>query len=377
MKTLIEKRNALLDEMDGILKKAETETRAFDETESTRFNEIKVEISGIDKTIKAKEESRSLEKFTPVAKDNNLTDEQVEERAFSDFVRGIATQETRTFDKDSNSAVIPNTIAKKIIKKIVEISPLYNLATKYNVNGNLTIPYYDETTSKITVSYADEFTDPTSTGGKLLSIELKGYLARAFTKISKTLVNESSFDIVGFVVNDMAQSFSEWIENELLNGTADKIDGLKGVTLNKTAASSVAITADELIDLQEEVIDAFQNSSIWIMSKATRKAIRKLKDNDGAYLLNKDATAKWGYSLFGKDVYVSSKMPDMAAGKVAIYYGDMSGLAIKIAENINVTVLQEKYAEQHAIGVLGFVSIDSKVENAQMIAKLTMKAAVV
>ena len=108
------------------------------------------------------------------------------------------------------------------------------------------------------------------------------------------------------------------------------------------------------------------------MNKSTRTAIRKLKDGQGNLLLNKDATSRWGYTLFGKDVYVSDSVPAMATGATAIYYGDFSGLAVKLAEDVNIQVLQEKYATQHAIGVVGYVEFDSKVENAQKLAKLVM-----
>ena len=141
-----------------------------------------------------------------------------------------------------------------------------------------------------------------------------------------------------------------------------------------TAAATTVIVADELIDLQEAIPDMYQKDAIWIMNKATRTAIRKLKDSNGDYILNKDATAKWGYTLFGKDVYVSENMPTMAAGKTAIFYGDMSGLAVKLSEDMSIEVLREKFATQHAIGVVGWIEIDSKVENAQKIAKLVMKA---
>ena len=73
-------------------------------------------------------------------------------------------------------------------------------------------------------------------------------------------------------------------------------------------------------------------------------------------------------------MYVSDNMPDMEAGKVAIYYGDMRGLATKFSENMEIEVLREKYATQHAVGVVAWLEFDSKVENNQKIAKLTMKA---
>lgn len=92
----------------------------------------------------------------------------------------------------------------------------------------------------------------------------------------------------------------------------------------------------------------------------------------GNYILNKDANAKWGYTLFGKDVYTSDNMPEIATGKTVVYYGDMSGLAVKVSEDINIEVLREKFATQHALGVVGWVEADAKIENEQKISCLVM-----
>lgn len=375
MPSLVEQRNNLLDEMESILKKAKEETRALTEDEANRFDEIKAEIAKIDKTLEAEEEARSFEKKTEVQSTEERSVEELEARAFENYIRGVVEERADVnLTKGDNGAVIPSSIANKIIQKVYEISPIFQLATRYNVGGTLTIPYYDESEGTIEMAYAEEFTELESTSGKFKSIELKGFLAGVLTKISKSLINNSQFNIVEFVIQKMAESIARWIEKELLHGTEGKIAGLSTVTQNVTAASSTAITADELIDLQETVPDIYQANAIWIMSRNTRKAIRKLKDNEGNYILNKDATSRWGYVLFGKDVYVSDQMEDMEAGKVAIYYGDLSGLAVKISEDMNIEVLREKFATQHAVGVVGWIEIDSKVENDQKIAKLTMKA---
>jgi HK97 family phage major capsid protein len=99
-----------------------------------------------------------------------------------------------------------------------------------------------------------------------------------------------------------------------------------------------------------------------------------LKSSTGYYLLNDDVSSPFGTTLLGKPVYVSDNMNDMAAGKTAIYYGDLTGLATKFSEEMNIEVLREKYATQHAVGVVGWFEFDSKVVNEQAIAKLTMKA---
>ena len=110
------------------------------------------------------------------------------------------------------------------------------------------------------------------------------------------------------------------------------------------------------------------------MNPATRTALRQLKDGNGRYLLQDDVTAAFGHTLLGKPVYVSDAMPAMAASKAAIYYGDFSGLAVKSVEEPNIQVLHEKYATQHAIGIVGWLEFDAAVQDAQRLAKLEMGA---
>ena len=377
-KQLIEKRNTLIEEMEKMVEACETETRAFNEDENKRYEEITKELNDLDATLKAADELDEKRSYQPIEKPNETKDRaELEERAFESYIRGTLDLETRAdvnLTKSDNGAVIPSSIANKIIEKVKEMSPLFAMATHYNVGGTLTIPSYDASTQKITMAYATEFTAIDSTSGKFTSISLTGFLAGARSLISKSLVNNSQFDLVPFVVRKMAEAAAYWIENQLINGTTNKIEGLSKVTASVTAASATAVTSDELIDLQETIPDVYQGGCIWVMSKATRTAIRKLKDGQNNYLLNKDATSRWGYTLFGKDVYISDNMPDMAAGKRAILYLDPTGLAVKMTETPSVEVLREKYADQHAIGVICWMELDSKVENSQKIAALAMKA---
>ena len=380
LKKLSERRVELMARLEGMVSTCQMETRAFNEEERASYSKILDEVRSIDATLDAAEQGQALSQVErrAAAAEETHTQEELENRAFECYVRGIApeleTREAVNMTVGDNGAVIPTSIANKIIGMVKEISPLYQRATHYNVGGNLTIPSYDESTQKITMAYATEFTALTSTSGKFTSISLSGFLAGALTKVSISLVNNSKFDIVSYVIRKMAEAVAEWIENELINGTASKIEGLSKVTASVTAAAATAITSDELIDLQESIPDALQANCIWVMSRATRKAIRKLKDGDGNYLLNKDATSKWGYSLFGHDVYVSQSMPDMVAGKRAVLYLDPTGLAVKISEEPSVQVLREKFADEHAVGVICWMEVDSKVENKQKVAVLAMGA---
>ena len=355
--------------------------RAISEEEGQKFDELEKKVKDLDATIGRMERARALDLDASGSDGGDGAQgkekEGLEERAFEAYLRGEALNERAdanlTFG--DNGAVIPSSIANKIIKRVHDICPIYQMASRYNVGGTLSIPYYDDESSSIQMAYATEFSELESSSGSFKSIELKGFLAGVLSKVSKMLINNSQFDIVSFVITEMADAISRWIEKELINGTKDKIAGLQaGITQKVVAAGAAAVTADELIDLQESVPDAYQAGAVWIMNRKTRTAIRKLKDGDGNYLLNRDATARWGYTLFGKDVYTSDSVPAMAAGKTAVYYGDMSGLAVKLAEQVSVQVLREKYATQHVVGVVGWIEIDAKVENAQKLARLDMKA---
>lgn len=378
LKTLTEQRAELVQQMKTMAEDAKREERAFTDEEDDKFEEMSKKVEAIDSTIKKLERAKDLSLNAETKGDGEEDDdtEKREERAFAAYIRGVTLQERAGEDvnltKSENGAIIPSTIANKIIKRVTDICPIYAMATKYNVSGNLTIPYYDETEQRIQMNYATEFEELTSTSGKFINIELKGFLAGALSKISLSLVNNSQFDVVSFVINAMAENITKFIENEMLNGTANKIVGLSSAKQVVKAAKQNAIATDDLIDLQEEVPDLFQDGAVWIMNRETRKSLRKLKDNEGRYILNPDATAKWGYTLFGKDIYTSSQMPKMEAGKTAVYYGDMSGLAIKVSETEQIQVLREKFATQHAIGVVAWIEMDGKIENEQKIAVLKM-----
>ena len=383
LKELLEKRAMKQAEMKAMLDKANEEQRTLNPEEQESFGALEAEIRDLDATINAIQTQRDLEQNAPSAEEEEETEERsVEERehdAFEAFIRGTVT-ESRDVDythmtMGDNGAVVPTSIANKIIEKVVDKCPIYHDADRYNMTGTLQIPYYDDATQDIVVAYADEFADADNAkNGQFKNISLTGFLARAVTDVSKSLINNSKFNIVDFVINRMARNIALFIEHELLNGTSGKIAGLSGVTQSVTTASNSAITADEIIDLQESIPDVYQSGAYFIMNKATRTAIRKLKDGQGNYLLNKDANSRWGYTLFGKDVYTSDNMDQIGAGKTVIFYGDYKGLAVKVSEEVNIDILRETKARQHAVEVLGFLEMDAKVQNAQMIAKMVMHA---
>lgn len=381
LKKLQEQRADLQAELEALLNTAKTEERALSDDETVKFDELEGKIKAIDGTIEREERARKMEK-KEIVKDPVVEERAVaEEKAFASYLRGIVLEERAgevNLTKGDNGEVIPSSIANKIITAVSDICPIFRLANVYYAKGTLVVPVWGKggtgADQDITTAYGTEFTDLTANSGAFSSVTLTGFLAGSLTLVSKSLVNNSNFDIVTFVINEMAKKIAAFVEKELLIGTTNKMTGLASGTSTVTAASETAVTADELIAMQMKVKQVYQNGAVWIMAPSTFEAIRKLKDGNDRYLLNDDITNGFGWSLLGKPVYVSDNMPAMAASAKAIYYGDMTGLTVKVSENVEVQVLIEKYATQHAIGVVAWLEMDSKITDNSKFSVFVMKA---
>lgn len=390
VKAQIEKKNDLIKKAEDILNQAEKENRELTDAEAQELAEIRDDVKKIKDILgitdeldearacgsESKEEARSL-------KGNDESQEEIEKReykAFDAYLRSELSTRTNNLTESANGAVIPTTVAKKIVSKVYDICPILARSTKYNVKGDLVIPYYDENSTAITVAFAEEFVDLTSSVGTFTQINLKDYLAGALVLVSRKLINNSQFDLVAFIIDKMAEAMARFIEGVCINGGnpddtthVNQVKGLAGSVTNIVLAGSTsAITPEKLVELKDAVKDVFQNNAIWIMNSKTRTALRQLTDDVGRFLLSDDLSSPFGTTLMGKPVYVSDNMPEIASAVNAIYYGDFKALATKFSEDMTVEVLREKYATMHAIGVVGWASFDACVDQVQAISALKM-----
>lgn len=385
MKTLVEQRADLQAEMEGILDKAKAEIRALTQEEQEKFAEAEEKIKAIDATIDAEERARELApKKPPETRSAEEKTEEAEIRAFANYIRekaGMAVEKRageQNLDMGNNNAIIPVSIANRVIKKVRDICPIYARATVYHVKGTLKVPVWGKAnkTHDIAVGYQKEFTELTADSGAFTTVDLSGYLAGALALIGKSVANNSDIAIVDFVVTQMAEEIAAFLEGELLTGSGvNAATGVLNTENTKETASAERATADELIDLQAQIKQVFQRKACWILHPDTFTSVKKLKDANGRYLLQDDITGEFPYRLLGKPVFLSDNMPKMEAGNKAFLYGDMSGLSINMREDIQIQVLVEKYATMHALGVVAWFEFDSKVTDSQRVATLSMKAA--
>lgn len=369
LKALIEKRNAIVEELNKMFKTAEAEVRALTEDEQAKFEAKTAELRALDITIESAKDVRAMsamdvpaEERKAVEKDEKIED--VEARAFETLIRENRTGEMA---KSDNGAVIPTTIANRILDTVKQIAPLYALATKFNVKGKLDFPV---ATNAITTAYATEFTALTSSNVGFDKRTLDGFLVGALSKVSVSLINNSQFDIVSYVVNKVAESIALFLEKEIINGAGTtKMTGVLVDNLVKTVDTAGDVpTADEFIATQVAVPQQYQAGAMWLVSNKTLLAMRQMKDENGRYFLQNDLTNGFGYTFLGKPVMVSDQMVD-----TNVVYGDFSGYFVNIHEGSSIKVLNEKYADEHAVGVVAWLEVDGKVMEEGKLVKTAKK----
>lgn len=370
MKKLVEKRNELVEKVNALFASAEAETRSFDDAETAKYEDYMKEIADIDAQMKRIEEQRALKKVdfdepTPVVTEPVAVDTEAEEiRSFEQYVREMRAE---NMTMGSNGAVVPSTIANKILEKVENISPIYGLATKFNVKGELSFPVAD---GDVTTGYQTEFTEIESSAVGFKSVKLGGFLVGALSKVSLSLVNNAQFDITSYVINKVAYSISKFLEKELLKGAGTTaVTGIltdTSGTVGKTQPT--VLDVDALLEGQMTIPQANQENCRWLMNNKTLLALRQLKDGNGRYLLQDDVVNGFGFTILGKPVMISDNMDDDK-----IVYGDFSAVYVNIHEDINIQLLKEKYATEHAEGVVAWLELDAKPIESQKLVVIEKK----
>lgn len=375
LKKLMERRAELKKQLDDLVAKADAEERAMSEDETKEFDAAEKEIKEIDATLDREERARGITEVQQPTENHEMTQEEraaADEKAFADFIMNRVTENRAgeiQLTQGNNGAIVPTTIANRIIKSVRDMVPFLQLSDVVYTNGKLSVPVYGEdSTNYIKADYVDEGTELTDNIGKFTTIDLTGYVVGALALVSNKLKDNTDINVVDFVVNQVAEAIAEKLEKEFVTGST-KIIGITSATKGITAASATAITYDELVSLKHSLKQRFRANARWIMNPATYTALCKLKDGNGQPYFKEDE-----YKILGLPVIESDSMPTIAASAKAIVCADLSGYTIKATKSVEIQVLREKFSTKNMLGVLAFGEYDAKITDSKKIAVLTMKA---
>lgn len=308
-----------------------------------------------DEAVEIKEIENKME--GGIVMNNELNKIEMEEKVFLNYIKGIKNE---GMVAGENGAVIPQTIADRIVKRIYEISPVLERMTKVHEKGDLIFIREKEA---VPCGYQEEMVEFTGGKAEFETVKLESHLIGALAKVSKSLINRAGVDVVGHVCEILARDMARFLEGKALNGD-EKIKGLA----DAKEVGVASINLDALIDAMAQVPAEKQAKAVFVMHPTILADLRKEKAN-GALLLAPDARMAFGMAILGKEVLVSDQMP-----LDEVYFGDMAGATIKVCKEATVEVLRERFADMYAVGVIATAEADIKIVEPQAIVKIKVVA---
>ena len=198
-------------------------------------------------------------------------------------------------------------------------------------------------------------------------------------KISDELMQDSAVDIAGLIARRIGSRLGRGEAKQLLNGDGQG-NNIKGLLMQLTggATSAVAgsVTHSDLLKLKHSVDPAYRaGNTRWVFNDNTLLGFKELKDSTGRPLWLPDVAGVAPATIDGDQYQIDQGMPDVAAGKKAVLYGDFSYFQIRRVKAMELRRLSEKYAEHGLIGFLMFHRFDALLEDKAAVKALSVKAA--
>lgn len=191
-------------------------------------------------------------------------------------------------------------------------------------------------------------------------------------KVTEELLYDNAFGLENYIITQFGKALANAEEDAFLNG-----DGV-GKPLGLFAASgggqiaetlTAAIKADDIINLVYALKRPYRKNASFIMNDKNIAAIRKLKDNNGAYIWQPSAQAGEPDHLFGYPVHTSAYAPEDA-----IAFGDYKYYNIGDRGTRSFKQLTELFAGNGMIGYVAKERVDGKLILPEAVQILKLKS---
>jgi HK97 family phage major capsid protein len=296
--------------------------------------------------------------------------------------QGYVENRTQTVGTPSAGGyTVPRTLANKIIESMKDWGPMYDPTITDEMvtsSGNpFDIPTNDDTgRGSAPLAEGADLTDDGSGDVVFGNVSLSAYVfATPWLKMSFELLQDSIFNIEDFVGRKLGERLGRGANAKLTVGTG--VNEAKGIVvasaLGKTAASAIAIAADEMIDLQHSVNAAYRRSPLcrWMFADTTLASVRKLKDGQGNYLWQMgDVRVGAPDLILGKPYSVNDDTPAIATGNRAVIFGDFSRYTVRKVGSPLIGTVRERFWPK--VGMAGLIRYDGNLLDAAAVKHLKL-----
>ena len=373
---LIAKRARAWEAAKSFLEAHRGENGVLSATDGETYDRMEKEITDLTKEIDRLNRQASIEAqlnqptSAPLSNMPTSTVDKVKKgRASDQYAKDMLTAMRTNFHQVSDilqegvdadgGYLVPEEWDSRLIDVLNEENIMRGLATQITTSGEhkINIAGAKPTAAWIEEGGALQFTDA-KFGQKILD----AHKLHVAVKVTEELLYDSMFDLASYITTQFGIAIANAEEDAFLNGDGKgKPTGLFDETNGGTVAKTLTgtkLSTDDVLDLVYALKRPYRKKASFIMNDQTLAALRKLKDNNGAYIWQPSYQAGEPDRLLGYAVHTSAFAPELAAGKPVMAFGDYSYYNIGDRGTRSMQELRELFAGNGMIGYVAKERVD-------------------
>lgn len=376
---LREKRAKAWETTKSFLESHRSEKGTLSAEDENTYNAMMADIDALGKEVQRLEKQELIDKelskavnqpFTTKPGVGTLSDEALEKmkpaRARCGYAKDLLKAMRSNFKLVTNllqegvdadgGYLVPEEYDKRIIDILKEDNIMRGLATTITTSGEHKI---NIAATKPSAAWIEEGEALVFSDAKFAQTLLDAHKLHVAIKITEELLYDNAFNLENYIITEFSKAMANAEEDAFLNGDGSgKPLGLFATTGGGTVANTLtaAVKADDMLDLIYALKRPYRKNAKFILNDQTLLALRKLKDNNGAYMWQPSYQAGEPDKILGYDVFTSAYAPANA-----ISFGDYSYYNIGDRGTRSMQELRELYAGNGMIGYVVKERVDGKL----------------
>lgn len=288
--------------------------------------------------------------------------------AFRSNFRNVSNVLQEGVDADGGY-LVPEEYDRRLIDVLDEENIMRSLGTKITTSG---LHKINIAATKPAASWIEEGGALTFGDATFSQIFLDAYKLHVAIKVTEELLYDNAFNLESYIITQFGKALANAEEDAFLNGDGTgKPLGLFAETGGGTVADTLtaAVKSDDLISLVYALKRPYRRKASFILNDHTLASLRKLKDNNGAYIWQPSYQAGEPDRLLGYTVHTSAYAP-----ADAIAFGDYSYYNIGDRGTRSFAELKELFAGNGMVGFVAKERVDGKLVLPEAVQILKLQA---
>ncbi len=367
---LTEKRKKAWDTAKAFLDAKRNENGFVSAEDAATYDKMEEEVQSLTKEIDRLTRQAAIDEQLSKATSEPITNKPTAKipaektgRASDSYKQGILTALRTNFRTISDvlqegvdadgGYLVPVEYDKRLIDVLEEENIMRKLANVIKTSGERKINIAATKPAAAWINEGEALTFSDATFGQK---NLDAHKLHVAIRVTEELLYDSAFDLEKYIISEFGKALGNAEEDAFLNGNgSNKPTGIFDATNGGTVAGTLTadIKSDDLLDLIYALKRPYRKNASFIMNDKTLAQLRKLKDNNGAYIWQPSYQAGEPDKVLGYNIHTSAFAPEGA-----IAFGDYKYYNIGDRGTRSFQELRELYAGNGMIGYVGKERVD-------------------